>query len=180
MSIEDGKCIYKFKKKFTYSLNGQMKQAEFLELREPGMSHSGGYYKIKQTVTGVMISGMLEFEKLGFDKDEIVSGTAVKRLHDKDPDEHENESNELSEMLSMLFGFSDKHSLDHLVSDFSKIACKSGEKSICAIDGEQMMNSDLWKLLHPEDACAAALKWASFFCMPSMFQEKSGSDNRSE
>jgi len=179
MSLEDGQTIYKLKYDLTYKHKGETKTAQFLDLREPGMSHSRGYYKLKQMVTGLMMSSAQQFENLGIDRDDIVSGTEVKKLHEIDQDEFEDDADNFSEMLGYCFGLSKEVQLDHFVDDFYKIACNSKHSSICVVDGEVPMSSGIWETMHPEDAGGAALAWAAFFTMPSDLKSKLGSASAS-
>lgn len=180
MSLEDGQKLYMLKKPLTYRVKGETKKAQFLELREPGMSHSRGYLKIKQMVTGLMMSSAKAFDGMGLDRDDIISGTQVKKLHEVDAKKHEEESDQLAEMISYCFGLSSEISLANFVEEFEKIACRSAQKSICVVDGETPMSPAIWEDLHPEDAEGAALKWAAFFTMPSDLKEAKGSGNASE
>ncbi len=180
MSIEDGQKLYMLKHGLSYSVKGETKKAQFLELREPGMSHSRGYLKIKQMVTGLMMNSAKAFEGMDLDPDDIISGTQVKKLHEVNTDEHEDECDKLADMLSYCFGLTNEVQLCNFVEEFQKIACRSAQKSICVVDGETPMSSAIWEELHPEDAEGAALKWAAFFTMPSDLKGASGSDNASE
>lgn len=180
MSIEDGQNLYMLKKPLSYKVKGETKKAQFLELREPGMSHSRGYLKIKQMVTGLMLSSAKAFDGMGLDRDDIISGTKVKKLSDTNPEDHDNESEQLAEMLSYCFGLTSEIQLCNFVEEFEKIACRSAQKSICVVDGEVPMSSTIWDDLHPEDAEGAALTWAAFFTMPSDLKGANGSDKQSE
>jgi hypothetical protein len=173
MSLEDGQKLYTLKHPLSYSVTGkgETRQAQFLELREPGMSHSRGYLKMKQMVTGLMMGSAQKMQEMGIERDSIVSGSEVKKLHDIDQDQYDEEADNMAEMLNYCFGMSTEIDLCHFVETFEKIACNSRQKSICAIDGEEPMASAIWEKLHPEDAAGAAIAWASFFTMPSDFQK---------
>ncbi len=178
MSLEDGQKIYTLKKPLSYKLKGETKQAQFIELKEPKMSHSRGYNKISQMVSGLTTSSALKMKALGIEEEEVTSGTEVKKLHEVDQDEYESEAEKFGEMLGSLFGFSDDENLQaNFVDTFRDMACKKANSSICIIDGEEPMAIPIWEDMSPEDGLGLALAWASFFTMPPELEKPKESDS---
>ena len=181
MSLDDGQKIYTLKKPLSYKFKGETKQAQLIELREPKMSHSRGYNKISQMVSGLTTSSALKMKALGIEEEENTSGGEVKKLHEVDQDEYESEAEKFAGMLSSLFGFSEDENLQANFADtFRDMACKTGNASICVVDGEVPMTSGIWGDLSPEDGLGMALAWASFFTMPPELEKPKGSDSVSE
>jgi hypothetical protein len=183
MSLENGEVIYTFKrsKKPTYTdKTGQTVEAKFLELREPGMSHIGQYCKIKQTINGLIMNLTEVSEKYQNLGDGFEAGTEVKKFHEQDVDEHEENAKQMAQMLEFAFGLSENANMDHFLNDFQKMACNKRQSSICVVDNEQPMTETIWDKLHPQDAIDIALRWAAFFTMPSEFHQSIESEGQSE
>lgn len=181
MSLEDGQKMYVLKYPLKYKYKGETKTAVFLELHEPKMSHSRNFSKIEQMVSGLLTMSALKFQKLGLDKDTIISGTEVKTLADIDPDEFDSEAHKFSEMLGSCFGFSDDPNLQaNFVETFAAMACNSKQSSVCVVDGEVPMSDVIWLDMDPRDGKGAAVLWAAFFTMPSELTQDEDSSKRSE
>lgn len=181
MSLEDGQKLYTPKKSLVYKLNGETKEAQFIELREPKMSHSRGYNKISQMVSGLTASSALKMQALGIEPEENTSGGEVKKLHEVNQDEYESEAEKFAGMLASLFGFSEDENLQaNFVDTFRDMACRTGNASICVVDGEEPMTRGIWDEMSPEDGLGMALAWASFFTMPPELEKPKESDSASE
>jgi hypothetical protein len=181
MSLEDGQKLYELKHKLAYSFKGETREAQFLELSEPGGSHRRGFLKLKQMVRSLVIamgSKLDDLEKMA--SNGRVAGGQVQGLHEKDHDEHESEAEELAEILGLAFGAADEVQLCNFVDIFGEIACHTKFKTICSVDGEVPMTATIWNDLHPDDAEGVALTYAGFFIMPSEFRSGSTSEKPSE
>lgn len=182
MSLEDGTVLYNFerKKKPTYSKAGATKQAQFVELREPGMSHLGQLCKIKQTMNGLILHLTEVSEKYkGLDDSGPEAGTELEKFHEQDSDQHEENAKQLAQMLEFAFGMADAD-MSHFMADFQKMACNSRQSSICVLDNEQVMTQAIWETLDPQDAINIALRWAAFFTMPLEFHQSIEQGEQSE
>lgn len=176
MSLEEGRNIYTLEHKdyCKYMINGETKTAISIDLHEPGMSHMNGYTTIKQTINGLL----MDMQLLAQDQEIDPAGEQLRKTHEVDQDNYEEETKHLSNMVLFAFGKSDKK-LSHFVDDFKKMVINSKGKSLCTVDGVQPMTEAIWNTMHPEDGVNLAIRWAVFFTMPSDFLGKKESEGQS-
>ena len=172
---------YQLKKGLMYAdKNGATVKAEFLELIEPGATHTTEYLRLEQMISGLLFSTI---DKFGTSENENTVYQApvaeAKPLHEKSVTEHAKESEDLANMLPALFGTNQSVSLADFVKIFGKMAVNSVEKSICRVDGKVPLTRALWDKLSPVDAKGVAIAYCSFFVMPSLMDDLKESDSPS-
>jgi hypothetical protein len=109
----------------------------------------------------------LDPESIREAQDKAKAGENVESF-DKEAQKIEDDSEQHYEFIKVLVAGSAVVDFTQFVSTFAKMACViNPRKSVCMIDGRLAMNDTLWNNLHPDDAIEMALRWASFFVMPS-------------
>jgi hypothetical protein len=166
MSVQEGTIEFFLKKTISYAHEGQTKEAQFLELREPQMIHLRHSAKLKQMVTRATIEMATKLKDQGVEPDTVVAGTELKKAHEVSEEEYGADSDQNAEAVQMALMMSADVDLAEFVETFGKMACQKKGDSVCLLDGEQPMTDALWMKMSPEDAVSAAVKWASFFAMP--------------
>ncbi len=166
MGIREGEIDYTLKRSFKYSKAGQTVEARVILLREPGMEHSSGYYKLTEFVSQSQIksAAIAKDLKLNSDTDINDIGEQSASLHNQ-VDELENENAAMEEMISVALKLSGID-IAQFVKTFQKIAVKVGAaKPIALVDGDQTvpLTNNLWNKLHVDDAFEMAVRWCSFF-----------------
>lgn len=167
MGIKEGEVKYYLKKPFKYANQGQTTEASHILLREPGMEHQNGYYKLTQFITKAQMQAAGQARKFGFGSQEeiedIVGEEAVPL--NKQTEEIENESREIEEFMSMAVKMADIDIVEFMKT-FQKIAIKPGaRKSIALVDGNPTipLTQTMLDKMHPDEAFDLAIKYCSFF-----------------
>lgn len=169
--IHDGTTDFFSDHEVSYSCKGVAKETTSFVLREPGMDHAKYYMPIKQLV-------MKAFMALGEkhkSKSEDLSGEEVKAIED----DHEEMSDEAAESLGAVFLISDVVDVSNFMEIFRAMACMTSNKPIVMLDGEQRMTDAIWSTMHPDDGWKMAIRWTSFFAMPSADGQKKSSSKPS-
>ncbi len=169
--IHDGTTEFFSEHEVSYSAKGVSKTTTEFVLREPGMEHAKYYMPIKQLV-------MKAFMALGEkhkNKSDDLSGEEVKAIEE----DHEENSDEAAETLSAVFLISDVVDVSNFLETFRAMACMGGNKPIVMLDGEQRMTDAIWSAMHPDDGWKMAIRWTSFFAMPSLDGLKTSSNKPS-
>ena len=169
--IHDGTTDFFSDHEVSYSCKGVSKETTDFVLREPSSDHSKYYLPIRQLV---MKAFMAIGEKHKSAKDDL-SGEEVKAIED----DHEEKSDEAAETLGMVFMISDVVDVSVFMDMFRAMACMQCDKPIVMIDGEQRMTDAIWRTMHPDDAWKMAIRWTSFFAMPSGDGRKTSSNKPS-
>ena len=183
MTNEISTSSYHLKKSLTYAdKSGATVEATFLELIEPGATHTTEYLRLEQMISGLLFSTIDKFGTSSDDENTVYQAPVpeTKLLHEKSEIEHEKEAQDLVNMLPALFGTNQSVSLADFVKIFGKMAVNSVEKSICRADGKVPLTRALWDKLSPVDAKGVAIAYCSFFVMPSLMEDLKESDNPSE
>jgi hypothetical protein len=161
MGIQDGSIDFQLTRPLKYKFDGGTHDATFVKLQEPGMEHIKFYDRLDQMISKAQMDWV---EKAGGRQEAV--GEIVKPFKDQ-AEEIEENADDAYTVLEMMLKDSDRIELSQFNSTFAKMACVlNPQKSICLIDGRLAMNDVLWRNLHPNDAKAMALRWASFFVMP--------------
>ncbi|MNQ54519.1 hypothetical protein D3C85_685870 [compost metagenome] len=169
--IHDGTTDFFSDHEVSYSAKGVQKETTTFVLREPGMDHAKYYMPIKQLV---MKAFMALAEKHKSNKEDL-SGEEVKAIED----DHEEKSDEAAQALEAVFFTSDVVDVAAFMEMFRAMACMPCSKPIVMLDGEQRMTDAIWSNMHPDDGLKMAVRWASFFAMPSADGQKKSSSKLS-
>ena len=166
MGIKEGDCVFELQQPLEYNFEGKKNTADHVILQEPGMEHIKFYLRLKQMLTRAQ---MELATKAGQIQDDI--GEVVKPFKD-DVDKIEADSEEVFNMYKICIEASNTVDIAQFHSTFQKMACVTARKGVVMIDGKRSMTDALWNLLTPDDAFDMALRWCSFFAMPSIEGEK--------
>jgi hypothetical protein len=169
MSIQDGSIEFPLTRPIKYKFDNETHEATHVILQEPGMEHIKFYSKLKQMLTRAQLELVkgLDPESIREAQDKAKAGENVESF-DKEAQKIEDDSEQHYEFIKVLVAGSAVVDFTQFVSTFAKMACViNPRKSVCMIDGRLAMNDTLWNNLHPDDAIEMALRWASFFVMPS-------------
>jgi uncharacterized membrane protein len=164
MGIQDGTCEFALSKGVNYKFQGSTVTAKMVTLKEPGMDHIKFYLKLKQMITRSQMELAKQAGEINKMRDSI--GEIVKPLNE-DVERIENETDDIHEVISLALQASETVDIGNFIETFEKMACLNGRKSICILDGHQSMTSVIWSNLKPDDAFNMAVRWCSFFGMPS-------------
>jgi hypothetical protein len=162
--IHEGTTEFFSEHEVSYSAKGVSKETNLFVLREPGMEHAKFYMPIKQLV---MKAFMALGEKHKNQSDDL-SGEEVKAIEE----DHDEKSDEAAETLAAVFMISDVVDVSNFMDTFRAMACMGGNKPIVMLDGEQRMTDAIWSTMHPDDGWKMAIRWTSFFAMPSVGGQK--------
>jgi len=169
MSIYEGTAQYKLERSIPFTIKGKTTDSTFVELREPGMEHVKEYTKLKQMIGRAQMEIAKNSKHLrdAIDEDDlqVVAGEAVKAFKDE-AQTIEDEAAGIEEVLHMALLSAETVDASEFLSIFQKMACKTLRRSVCVVDGIQVMTPGLWSEMHPDDAFNMAVKWCSFFGMP--------------
>lgn len=176
MGIEDGTTTFQLSRPLEYKLNGATEYADHVVLKEPAMDHVQYYLKLKQ----MLMRAFVEYTKQSDELNELRSaiGHEVKPFQDN-IEQIEAESDEMAAGIGLALQGSSVIDVGEFVVTFEKMACLKARKSVCMIDGQLAMTHALWNNLKPDDAFDMAVKWCSFFGMPSEGGDKISSGPRS-
>lgn len=177
MSIQDGTYEFSLTRGVNYKSQGSTVTAESVTLKEPGMDHIKFYLKLKQMITRSQMELAKQAGEINKMKDSI--GEIVKPL-DQDTERIESETEDMHEAISLALQASETVDIGKFIETFEKMACLKGRSSVCMVDGKQSMTAAIWANLKPDDAFNMAVRWCSFFGMPSEGGEKTLSDRPSE
>jgi hypothetical protein len=169
--IHEGTTDFFSEHEVSYSAKGVSKETHSFVLREPSMEHAKFYMPIKQLV-------MKAFMALGEkhkNQSNDLSGEEVKAIEE----DHEEKSEEAAETLGAVFLISDVVDVSNFMETFRAMACMGGNKPIVMLDGEQRMTDAIWSGMHPDDGWKMAIRWTSFFAMPSVGGQKTLSNKPS-
>lgn len=169
MSIHNGTTQFVCGTPVSFTANGEVKESQIVILQQHCMDHCGESLKIRQMVMRMF----MEFrEKRAGD----ISGEEVKAL---DAEQHEENTDELAEMLESLIFMSDAVDAADFLETFRRMVCKKASKAIALIDGEVPVTDAIWNRLNPDDALRMAIRWTAFFGMPSIGDQKTSSSKQS-
>lgn len=177
MGIQEGTHEFTLSQGVKYKFQGSTVTAESITLKEPGMDHIKFYLKLKQMITRSQMELAKQAGEINKMRDSI--GEIVKPL-DEDIERMENETDDIHEAISLALQASETVDIGKFIETFEKMACMKGRTSICMVDDQQSMTAAIWSNLKPDDAFNMAVRWCSFFGMPSDGGEKTMSDRPSE
>lgn len=177
MSVQDGTCKFDLTRVVKYHSHGQPQEADYVILKEPCMDHVSFYLKLKQMITRSQMELAKQAGEINKLRDSI--GDVVKTL-DEDADRIESETDMLHDGIVLALESSETVDISKFMETFAKMACLKARKSICMVGGELAMTSAIWSNLKPDDAFNIAVRWCSFFAMPSEGGVKISSDQPSE
>lgn len=169
--IHDGTTDFFSDHEVSYSKKGVETQTTSFVLREPGMDHAKFYMPIKQLV----MKAFMDLGEKHKNSREDLSGEEVKIIED----DHEEKSDEAAETLGAIFLVSDVVDVSNFMETFRAMACMQCDKPIVMLDGEQRMTDAIWRTMHPDDGWKMAIRWTSFFAMPSADGQKKSSSKLS-
>jgi len=184
MGIREGETKYILERPFKYSNGGQTQEANHILLREPGMEHQRGYYKLTQYITKSQMQAAKMFQEMGgVDSEDLLNNVGEEQTTLIDQaDGLENESEETEGMISMSIKMSDIDIIDFMTT-FEKMVTKIGAKRPLAIVDSNPTNpltKVLYEKLHPDEAFGLAVKFCSFFVTAVDIQPKTKSDQELE
>lgn len=171
MGIEDGTCEFALTRPLEYSRNGTTEKALHVVLREPGMDHVAHYLRLKQIITQAQFAVAKIAGDINRMRDSIPVnvnidiGEEVKPITENASD-IEKESDQLADSMSMMLQAVEVD-IREFISIFETMACMKARKPIVLVDGVQAMTTALWAGLKPDDAYNMAVRWCTFFAMPS-------------
>jgi hypothetical protein len=181
MSIKDGSIEFQLTKPFSYKFDNQSHEAVLIKLQEPGMEHIKFYSKLKQMLTRAQMECIknLDPESLLEAQEQAKAGENVESF-DKQAKTIEDDSEQHYMTIRVMVEGSAVVDFTQFISTFAKMACViNPRKAVCMIDGRRAMNDTLWNDLCPDDAIEIALRWCSFFVMPSEGGAKTTSEEPS-
>lgn len=164
MGIEDGTTEYQLSRPLEYRVDGGAAFAEVVLLREPGMDHVKHYLKLKQMLMRAQMELAKQAGEINKLRDSI--GEEIKPLID-DAERIEAEANDMSEAISLALQAAQNVDIGVFIETFEAMATLPARKPIALVDGRQAMTQALWASLKPDDAFGMAVRWCSFFAMPS-------------
>jgi hypothetical protein len=174
MSIQDGSIEFLLTKPFSYKFDNQTNEAVSITLQEPGMEHIKFYSKLKQMLTRAQMEWMKDIDTI---RDMQATAGEIVESFDKTAATIEEDSEQNYQGIKVMLEGSETVDFPQFISTFAKMACViNPRKAVCMIDGRRAMNETLWNDLCPDDAIEMALRWVSFFVMPS----EGGAKNTSE
>lgn len=169
--IHEGTTEFFSEHEVSYSSKGVSKTTHSFVLREPGMEHTKYYMAIKQLV----MKAFMEIGEKHKNKSDDLSGEEVKAIEE----DHDEKSEESAETLAAVFMISEVVDVSSFMETFRAMACMGGNKPIVMLDGEQRMTDAIWSTMHPDDGWKMAIRWTSFFAMPSVGGPKTSSNKPS-
>lgn len=177
MGIKEGTCEFTPVAPVVYKHKGSDRTAEVIELREPGMEHIKYYLKLKQMVTRCQME--LAKQAGEFDKIQESIGEVVKTVPEE-AKKLEDDAAMIEEGLSLALLTSESVDIAAFISTFKNMACLPAKKRLCMLNDEVAMTKAIWEIMKPDDAFNMAVKWCSFFAMPSVEGEPITSGQPSE
>jgi len=174
MSIKDGEFEFKLTRPLGYKFDGQSHEASHIVLREPSMEHVKFYLRLKQMLQRAQLELAQKAGKVQENIGEIV------RPITEQAQQIEDDADQILELFKVSLETSDSVDIGQFIGTFESMACARAKRSVCMIDGRLAMNDALWQGLKPEDAYCMALRWCSFFGMPSKEGSKTTSGQQSE
>lgn len=177
MGIEEGTTEFKLTRALEYRLNGQAELADHILLREPGMDHVKHYLKLK----GLIMRSQMDLAKQAGEINKLrdAIGEEVKPIVDNSAD-IEAKADDMTEAVTLALQASESVDIGEFIETFEQMACMKARKPIALVNGHQAMTQALWANLKPDDAFAMAVRWCSFFGMPSGEGGKTSSGPLSE
>lgn len=169
MGIKSGDFTFILEQPLEYNFEGKKNEADHVILKEPGMEHISFYLRLRQMLTRAQMELAGKAQQL---QDEV--GEVVKPIQD-DVDRLEAETDEVFNMYKICIEASETVDSSQFHSTFKKMVCVVAKKGICMIDGKRSMTEAIWNQLTPDNAFDMALRWCSFFAMPSIGGEKTTS-----
>jgi len=174
MGIKSGDFTFKLSRPLSYKFDNGIHEANHVILREPGMEHIKFYLRLKQMLTRAQLDLA---EKAGAMEEQV--GEVVKPFHEE-ADDIESQSDDVYNMYSVCIQGSESVDIYQFVNTFKKMCCTIARKGVCMVDGRLSIADSLWANLTPDDAFEMALRWCSFFAMPSIEGEKTISEPQPE
>ena len=138
------------------------------------MEHIKFYLRLRQMLT----RAQMELAKTAGSLQSDV-GEVIKPIQD-DVDKIEADTDEVFNMYKICIEASETVDIAQFHSTFKNMVCVTARKGVCMVDGKRSMTEALWNQLTPDNAFDMALRWCSFFAMPSLGGEKTTSEQRPE
>lgn len=176
MGIEDGTTEYKLQRELEYRHKGNAQIARFVVLREPIMDHVKHYLKLKQMIMRAQMELAKQADEINKLRDAV--GHEVKPFTE-DAERIEKEADDMAEAIGLALQAAESVDIGAFIDTFQAMACMKSRKSICIIDDTVQMTDALWSNLYPDDAFNMAVRWCSFFGMPSTEGDKTTLDRQS-
>jgi len=176
MSIKDGEFEFKLSTPLGFSFQGAKEETLMVTLFEPSMEHIKFYLKLKQLLTISQMdlakaSGMFDTIREG--------GQEVKPFQD-DTENIELGVDETFQAFKASLEASVSVEMADFIGTFTKMILIPSRKPLARVDGKVPMTSTLWNNLSPDDAYNMAVRWCSFFAMPSQEGMKTTLDQQSD
>lgn len=162
MGIKEGTCKFYLTRGVDYKHNGSNVTAGHVLLKEPGMDHIKHYMQLRQMITRAQMELAKQAGEINKLRDAI--GEEVKPLSEET---ERIEAEDMSEGLSLALQAAESVDIGKFIDTFEKMATMKGRSSVCLVDSETAMTHFIWGNLKPDDAFNMAVKWVSFFGMPS-------------
>jgi len=164
MGIEDGTTEFTLIRPIEYRLNGSAESTSNVLLREPCMDHVKHYLALKQMIMRAQFDLAQRADEINKMRDNI--GEEVKPFGQNVAD-LEAQAEENANLIAIALQASGAVDIGDFIGTFETMACMKARKPICLVDGRQAMTGALWAMLYPDDAFHMAVRWCSFFAMPS-------------
>jgi hypothetical protein len=158
MSHIDGTMEYRLKHPVKYSKDGNFVEAEYLEFSEYSGPHRKEYFRLRQTITAVIMA----VEKIAEGRKKDDDATPQKPLADQSEEEHGASADDLATVVGLGFSLDSGVDIDAFVETFKAMVCNS-KKPLCKMDGAINMRAETWDDMHPDDQFDAAVKYCCFF-----------------
>ena len=174
MGIKEGEFQFNLKKPLKYKFDGGVHEANFVILKEPGMEHIKFYLRLKQMLTKAQMELATKAGKIEESMGEIV------KPFTEEIDKIESQSDEIYAMYSISIQASDTVDSWQFQKTFQDMVCTIAKNGICMVDGKLSITKEIYNNLSPDDAEEMALRWCSFFAMPSLEGKKTESGQQPE